>query len=57
LLQGETSVGLGSLLPALETLKGRVEKTKPKLDICLPLADAVLAGVKIPENNTNFLIM
>jgi hypothetical protein len=50
-------VGLGSLLPALETLKGRVEKTKPKLDICLPLADAVLAGVKIPENNTNFLIM
>lgn len=44
-LQGEKCVGLGSLLPQLETVRARLELARTNLEICKPLADAVLKGV------------
>lgn len=45
-LQGEKCVGLGHLLPQLNTLKIRIEQQKSKLEICGPLATAVLNGLE-----------
>ncbi|KAK7089300.1 hypothetical protein V1264_024799 [Littorina saxatilis] len=44
-LQGEKCVGLGSLLLQLETVRARLELARTNLEICKPLADAVLKGV------------
>ncbi|XP_025089129.1 uncharacterized protein LOC112561105 [Pomacea canaliculata] len=43
-LQGEKCVGLGHLLPQLNTLKIRIKQQKSKLEICGPWLTAVLNG-------------
>ena len=46
MLQGDTNMYLGYLLPTIEVLKSKLEDLKPSLEVCGPLADALIHGLK-----------
>ena len=46
ILQAETNVQMGWLLPTITMLTSKLEKAKLSLKHCRPLAEALLAGLK-----------
>ncbi len=45
-LQGDDGMFLGYMLPTIQMMKEQLEKTKEKVTMCKPLADAALRGIR-----------